>query len=72
MLSLASSKINLSFSRSLTSESFDSAQIEMKLITAAIYSNFTTTIVDDEGIEATDAYTVQPKSNKLILRFEPV
>lgn len=41
----------------------------MKLITAAIYSNFTTTIVDDEGIEAIDAYTVRPKGNKLILRF---
>jgi hypothetical protein len=41
----------------------------MKLITAAIYSNFKTNIVDDEGIEATDAYTVRPKSNKLILRF---
>ncbi|KAL1970641.1 hypothetical protein VTN77DRAFT_4285 [Rasamsonia byssochlamydoides] len=45
---------------------------EMKLATAAIYSNFSTSIVDDEGIEAIDAYTVKPTSNKLILKFEHV
>jgi hypothetical protein len=44
----------------------------MKLIVAAIYSNFTTSIVNDEGIEAIDAYTTRPRSNQLILRFEHV
>lgn len=45
---------------------------EMKLVTAAIYSNFTTSIVDDDGIEAIDAYTVKPTSNKLILEFQHI
>ena len=44
----------------------------MKLITAAIYTNYKTHIVDDEGIEQEDAYTAHPKSNKLVLRFERV
>ncbi|KAI1915019.1 hypothetical protein LOZ61_001943 [Ophidiomyces ophidiicola] len=43
---------------------------EMKYVIATIYSNYTTTIVDDEGIEAIDAYTVHPKSNKLILKLQ--
>ncbi|XDG06015.1 hypothetical protein ABKA04_005630 [Annulohypoxylon sp. FPYF3050] len=46
------------------------AMHDMKLIIAAIYSNYTTHIVDDEGIEPTDAYTGHPKSNSLYLRFE--
>ncbi|KAL3470579.1 cytochrome P450 [Aspergillus californicus] len=45
---------------------------EMKLAVAAIYTNFRTSIVDDEGIEAIDAYTVKPKGEKLILKFERV
>ena len=45
---------------------------EMKLITAAIYTNYRTHIVDDAGIEQEDAYTAHPKSNKLVLRFERV
>ena len=44
----------------------------MKLITAAMYTNFRTYIVDDEGIEQEDAYTAHPKGNKLVLRFERV
>jgi len=44
----------------------------MKLAVAAIYTNFTTSIVDDTGIEAIDAYTVKPKGEKLILKFEHV
>ena len=43
---------------------------EMKLLVAVIYSNFTTTVIDDDGIEAIDAYTVRPTSNKLVLKFE--
>ncbi|KAI1424685.1 cytochrome P450 3A12 [Xylaria sp. FL1777] len=42
----------------------------MKLTIAAIYSNFTSHIVDDRGIEQTDMYTGHPKSNALYLRYE--
>lgn len=45
---------------------------EMKLITAAIYTNYRTSILDDEGIEQEDAYTAHPKGNKLVLRYERV
>ena len=45
---------------------------EMKLAVAAIYTNFRTTIIDDDNIEAIDAYTVKPTGDKLILRFESV
>ena len=44
----------------------------MKLMTAAIYTNYRTYIVDDEGIQQQDAYTAPPIGNKLILRFERV
>lgn len=44
----------------------------MKLITAAIYTNYRTHIVDDEGIEQVDAYTAHPRAEKLILRYERV
>lgn len=33
----------------------------MKLAVAAIYTNFSTVVIDDENIEATDAYTVKPR-----------
>ncbi|KAH9885544.1 cytochrome P450 3A12 [Xylariomycetidae sp. FL2044] len=48
------------------------AMHDMKLIIAAIYSNYTSHIVDDVGIEQTDAYTGHPASNSLYLRFEKV
>jgi unspecific monooxygenase len=41
----------------------------MKLAVAAIYTNFRTTIVNDDKIEAIDAYTVKPEGDKLILNF---
>lgn len=44
----------------------------MKLITAAIYTNYRTRVVDDEGIEQIDAYTAHPRGNKLILAYERV
>lgn len=44
----------------------------MKLTLAAIYSNFTSYVVDDGGIEQEDGYTCGPKGEKLILRFEKV
>ena len=46
---------------------------EMKLIIAAIYSNHTSYIVDDEGMaEQSDGYTGRPKNEQLWLRFEKV
>ena len=42
----------------------------MKLIIAAIYTNFSTHIVDDAGMEQEDAYTASPRGNKLMLSFE--
>ena len=50
----------------------DAGPLEMKLIIAAIYTNFSTHVVDDEGIEQEDAYTAGPRGNKLMLRFERV
>ncbi|KAI0466588.1 cytochrome P450 [Xylaria cf. heliscus] len=44
----------------------------MKLTIAAIYSNFTSHIVDDRGIEQTDMYTGHPKSNALHLRYQRI
>lgn len=48
------------------------AMQEIKLLVAAIYTNWRTVIVDDEGIEEIDAYTIRPTSNRLILKFEHV
>ncbi|KAI2610294.1 cytochrome P450 [Hypoxylon fragiforme] len=48
------------------------AMHEMKLIIAAIYANYTSHVVDDEGVEPTDAYTGHPKSGSLYLRYERV
>ena len=45
---------------------------ELKVVTAAIYSNFRTSIVDDEGIEQEDTIIAGPRGEKLILRFERV
>lgn len=44
----------------------------MKLVVAAIYTNFTSHIVDDYGIAQTDGYAARPSSDKLVVRFEPV
>jgi hypothetical protein len=43
---------------------------EMKYTLAALYSNYSTTIVDDTGIEQSDSYTAPPKSDKLIIKLE--
>ncbi|KAF2841848.1 cytochrome P450 monooxygenase-like protein [Patellaria atrata CBS 101060] len=48
------------------------AFFQMKHILAAIYTNYTTSIVDDEGIEQADLYTAPPRGNKLIVKFNPV
>ncbi|TVY75893.1 Cytochrome P450 monooxygenase sdnE [Lachnellula suecica] len=48
------------------------AMHEIKLVIAAVYSNFKTYIVDDEGIEQSDGYTCGPESNHLFLRIEKI
>ncbi|KAL8800528.1 MAG: hypothetical protein Q9182_005128 [Xanthomendoza sp. 2 TL-2023] len=45
------------------------AMQELKYVTAAIYTNFTTRIVDDTGIQQADAYTAGPRGNQLTLKF---
>jgi hypothetical protein len=42
----------------------------MKYIIAAIYTNFETIIIDDDGIEQKDIYTAPPKSGKLIIKLQ--
>lgn len=42
----------------------------MKYIVAALYSNYVTTVVDDTGIEQSDAYTAPPKVDKLMIQLE--
>lgn len=41
----------------------------LKLLIAAVYTNFTTSIVDDEGIEPIDSFIAGPAGNKLFLQF---
>jgi len=45
---------------------------EIKLLVASIYSNWTTEIVNDDGIEEVDAYTTKPTRNRLDLRFRHI
>lgn len=47
----------------------DITRAEMKYIIAALYSNFSTSVVDDTGIEQSDAYTAPPKSDTLLIRL---
>ncbi len=44
----------------------------MKLVAAAIYTNYKTEIVDAEGIEQADAFISGPIGEKLVLRFKHV
>lgn len=48
------------------------AVIELKIVVAAIYTNYTTKIIDDGDIEQLDAYSAGPKGDKLILQFKKV
>jgi len=48
------------------------AMQEMKLIVAAVYTNFATRVVDDGGVEQGDGYTVGPRGGRLVLGFERV
>jgi hypothetical protein len=45
---------------------------EIKLVMAVLYSNYTTSIVDDEGIEQDYAFIALPRGRKLMLKFTPV
>lgn len=47
-------------------------KLVLKLITASIYANFTTTIIDDEGIEQADSYIAGPVGGKLVLKFHEI
>lgn len=44
----------------------------MKIVLATVYSEFTTSIADDSGIEQTDGYSARPKADQLFLRFEKI
>ena len=44
----------------------------MKLIVAAVWTSFETSIVDDTDIEQEDAYTANPKGRRLMLQLAPV
>ncbi|KAH8730933.1 cytochrome P450 monooxygenase-like protein, partial [Phaeosphaeriaceae sp. PMI808] len=46
------------------------AVYQMKYIVAALYSNYSTLIISDTGIEQSDSYTAPPKSDKLIIKLE--
>lgn len=48
------------------------AYTAMKHAVASIYTNFTTEIVDAEGIEMTDGWVASPRGEKLLLRFRRV
>lgn len=41
----------------------------MKFAIASIYTNFTSSIVDAEGIEQDEGFTAGPKGQKLILQY---
>jgi hypothetical protein len=44
----------------------------MKLIVASIYTNYTTHIIDDDGIEQTDSIVASPVGEKLVLGFNRI
>lgn len=50
----------------------DGVDVEMKLVIAAIYTNYTTEIVNGEGMEQTDTFISGPVGGKCVLRFRHV
>lgn len=44
----------------------------MKLVVAAVYSNYVTEIVDGEGMEQADTFVSGPVGGKCVLRFKHV
>lgn len=51
---------------------YSHTQTEMKLVLAAVYTNYTTHIIEDAGIEQEDTYTAMPRGKKLLLVFRRV
>ncbi|KAI4240465.1 MAG: hypothetical protein LQ352_007632 [Teloschistes flavicans] len=45
------------------------AMHEVKYVTAAVYSNFSSSIIDDSGMEQEDSYTAGPEGEELTLKF---
>ena len=43
--------------------------IEIKLVMAVVYANYTTEVVDDEGIEQNMEFISLPKGRKLVVRL---
>lgn len=46
--------------------------VGIKNVVAVIYSNFTTSIVNDDGMEQTDGYSSRPAGDELHLKFTAV
>ncbi|KAF7596015.1 hypothetical protein BBP40_003795 [Aspergillus hancockii] len=46
------------------------ALLELKLAVAGVYANFTTRVVDDEGIEQGDGYSTGPVMKRTMLAFD--
>ena len=44
----------------------------MKYVVAAIYTNFTSEVVDAQGLELMDGWLSGPKVGKLMLKFQAV
>ena len=44
----------------------------MKLIVASIYTNYTTHIINDDGIEQLDSMVASPAGEKLVLGFNSI
>lgn len=50
----------------------DALSTEIKHVIAALYANFETEVVDDEGIEQEDHFLAHPKGHRLILGLKSV
>ena len=46
--------------------------LEIKLVTAVLYTNYTTSIENDDGIEQEEAFIALPKGRQLTLNFKRV
>lgn len=58
------------FNRQRHARSCADIDTEMKYIVAALYSHYSTTVVDDTGIEQSDAYTAPPEGDRLLIRLK--
>lgn len=44
----------------------------MKLLVAAVYTNYSTSVASDVGIEHIDAYVAAPQGDQIMLKFQRV